>query len=401
MVPSVAQQSGVAPAMAGDRPANRPARDRDGGQDGTEGFAQVFGAMVPSPLPVAIPPAASGTDEPESIRADAKVQSAGPGAPVPRDLDPTKGAEDPLAPDRPEDTIAARAGAVPAGATQEGRAMFLAAPADRAGLVPLDAAGSSDPSHAPAAQTALAMAHAAPTPDLRALGWHEIRGTDAGAGLRQAEGLAADDLPQPDGAGDSTKTPALPDPAQAPSGDAAAAPAALEPGAVATPDATATPLLPPIEGRGADAVTTASVPPASGTADLSRQIAQQTGEALRHLDRGAVEVALAPEELGRVRLVFDGQDTPNPTVLMQAERPETLELMRRHVEILAQDMRDLGYGDVTFLFNDRPEPSGQDRAQDQAPGTEGQGGGPQPLSQSMAVRPRPAGSPDGTLDLRI
>ncbi len=33
-----------------------------------------------------------------------------------------------------------------------------------------------------------------------------------------------------------------------------------------------------------------------------------------------------------------------------ADRPETLELMRRHIDILAQEFRDIGYGSAEFSF---------------------------------------------------
>lgn len=137
---------------------------------------------------------------------------------------------------------------------------------------------------------------------------------------------------------------------------------------------------------------------AEGAPDLARQIAQRIGEAFRHLEKGAVEVALAPEELGHVRLVFRHHDSAAPTILLQADRPETLDLMRRHVDLLAQDMRDLGYGDVTFLFQEHGQsPEYRRPATRSDPAFT-------PDDPSPAIHtpiPPPAGAADGALDLRI
>lgn len=43
-------------------------------------------------------------------------------------------------------------------------------------------------------------------------------------------------------------------------------------------------------------------------------------------------------------------------VSVNVERPETLDLMRRHIDVLAQEMKDIGYGEVSFSF----EQSGSD-----------------------------------------
>lgn len=61
------------------------------------------------------------------------------------------------------------------------------------------------------------------------------------------------------------------------------------------------------------------------------------------------EIALAPEELGRVHMHLEPSDG-TLTVLIQADRPETLDLLRRNGEALAQDFRALGYEDVSLDF---------------------------------------------------
>ncbi|MGR3661748.1 MAG: flagellar hook-length control protein FliK [Paracoccaceae bacterium] len=64
----------------------------------------------------------------------------------------------------------------------------------------------------------------------------------------------------------------------------------------------------------------------------------------------AVEIALNPEELGRVRIALSHLDT-GLTVAISAERPETLDLMRRHIEQLAAEFRRLGYENIGFEFS--------------------------------------------------
>lgn len=72
-----------------------------------------------------------------------------------------------------------------------------------------------------------------------------------------------------------------------------------------------------------------------------------------------IEITLSPEELGRVRL--SATQTDHGVVLVvQAERPETLDLMRRHLPDLMQDLRDMGFGDVSY------SDQGQSRSQQQA-----------------------------------
>jgi len=72
----------------------------------------------------------------------------------------------------------------------------------------------------------------------------------------------------------------------------------------------------------------------------------------------AIELTLNPAELGRVRIsMTPGDGAISVTVI--AERPETLELMRRHADMLAQDFRHLGLGSAEFAFGRNPgQPGG-------------------------------------------
>lgn len=86
---------------------------------------------------------------------------------------------------------------------------------------------------------------------------------------------------------------------------------------------------------------------------ITHQIAGQTiGEPLvRVLAAGSAgfDVALAPEELGSVRLrLINGES--GSVLLIQTERPETLELLRRHVATLEQDLKALGHDALSVRF---------------------------------------------------
>lgn len=63
----------------------------------------------------------------------------------------------------------------------------------------------------------------------------------------------------------------------------------------------------------------------------------------------AVELLLAPEELGKLRFVIQ-QDGASVKISLTAERPETLDLLRRHADQLVQEFRQSGYTGATIDF---------------------------------------------------
>lgn len=83
---------------------------------------------------------------------------------------------------------------------------------------------------------------------------------------------------------------------------------------------------------------------------LARQIASQITQVAQTLPNSPVQLVLNPEELGRVRLSFTTENGAL-TVAVTTERPETLDLMRRHIDALAQDLRNIGYRQVSFDFS--------------------------------------------------
>lgn len=88
--------------------------------------------------------------------------------------------------------------------------------------------------------------------------------------------------------------------------------------------------------------------------EVAQSIGRQMTVALAQPVEGSVELSLAPEELGKVRMTLHTTDL-GITVSVQAERSETLDLMRRHIEQLARDFRELGYAAITFDFGNSAE----------------------------------------------
>ncbi|MEP6018682.1 MAG: flagellar hook-length control protein FliK [Paracoccaceae bacterium] len=88
---------------------------------------------------------------------------------------------------------------------------------------------------------------------------------------------------------------------------------------------------------------------AATRAELPPALARQVADALLRSPDKPIELTLSPAELGRVRMTLKGGEN-NMMVTVLAERPETLDLMRRNIEMLDQAMSDLGYENISFSF---------------------------------------------------
>ncbi len=85
---------------------------------------------------------------------------------------------------------------------------------------------------------------------------------------------------------------------------------------------------------------------------MARHIATQLHEAVRQMPDRPVEITLRPEELGRVKLsVATGDGTIQVT--LTAERQETMDLLRRNIDQLADEFRGLGFEDIAFNFGEQ------------------------------------------------
>lgn len=94
--------------------------------------------------------------------------------------------------------------------------------------------------------------------------------------------------------------------------------------------------------------------PATAGVETARHVANQIAVAVTAQPGRTTEISLNPEELGRVRLNLVAVDSAI-TVTVLAERPETGDLMRRHIDILNQEFKALGYDDINFAFGDAPQ----------------------------------------------
>lgn len=126
----------------------------------------------------------------------------------------------------------------------------------------------------------------------------------------------------------------------------------------------------------------------------AQSVVAQIATAAETSKTGRAEVKLDPEELGKVTLNLITSDRAI-TVLIATERAETLDLMRRNIETLGQEFRQMGYQDVSFAFR---EQGGQSREWD---------GAPDPIddaSDEPGLNDSPTASlqvSDGHLDIRL
>ena len=110
------------------------------------------------------------------------------------------------------------------------------------------------------------------------------------------------------------------------------------------------------------------------------------------------EIALDPVELGTVKFRMVATEL-GTTLFIQAERGETLDLLRRNIGALQQDLQGLGYDGVAFSFGtgtDSAPPSPRQRLT----GTQGDTA-PEPGLAPPPPRPSAMAAPDGRLNLRL
>lgn len=101
---------------------------------------------------------------------------------------------------------------------------------------------------------------------------------------------------------------------------------------------------------------------------LAKSISSQIAQVSTQTADSAIEVTLNPRELGRVRISM----TPTETgmhILLQADRPEIIDLLRRNAETLAEEFSGAGYASISFAFDgggQTPDDGGQDDSSKQS-----------------------------------
>ena len=108
---------------------------------------------------------------------------------------------------------------------------------------------------------------------------------------------------------------------------------------------------------------TVTAAPATAGIETARHVAGQISIAVTGPGGRATEISLSPEELGRVRLHMTAVDH-TITLHVMAERPETTDLLRRHIDVLAQEFRELGYENIAFSFGDGTSADTSDTEED-------------------------------------
>lgn len=80
------------------------------------------------------------------------------------------------------------------------------------------------------------------------------------------------------------------------------------------------------------------------------RIADQMFAHLNKISDSATSLELSPEELGTLRFNI----TPGERLSIQVfvERPETMELIRRHLDLFNKELRDMGFGNSEFTFTE-------------------------------------------------
>lgn len=147
--------------------------------------------------------------------------------------------------------------------------------------------------------------------------------------------------------------------------------------------------------------------PGSPEAGQPRAVVEQIAVAVAESDDSRVEIRLDPAELGRVHISLTRTEQ-GVHALVTAERPETMELLRRHAETLTRELGAAGYDSVSLdmsqgsrhFAGDTP-PERPARIYAVARGVEGAASPDAALvADTTRARGRAAGA-DGPLDIRL
>ncbi|WP_090220233.1 flagellar hook-length control protein FliK [Epibacterium ulvae] len=91
----------------------------------------------------------------------------------------------------------------------------------------------------------------------------------------------------------------------------------------------------------------------SNTQNIARRVSEQLGDAFATTGEKKVEVLLNPKELGRVEMQVETTET-GVKITIDAERPETSDLMREHIDQLKKEFQQMGFTEVRFEFKEPP-----------------------------------------------
>lgn len=126
---------------------------------------------------------------------------------------------------------------------------------------------------------------------------------------------------------------------------------------------------------------------------------RQIADAIVRTRDGAVEILLDPVELGRVTVLLGHESQPGRLGIL-VERPETLDLIRRHTDDLLRDLRSSGMPDAQLDFL-RQDGDGRPRHHPAATSAIGAGRPPEPVDDVATPPVRPLAGSSSRLDIRL
>lgn len=146
--------------------------------------------------------------------------------------------------------------------------------------------------------------------------------------------------------------------------------------------------------------------PAEAPPGQTRAVVEQIAVAVAESDESRVEIRLDPAELGRVHISLTRTEH-GLHAMVTAERPETLELLRRNAETLTRELGAAGYDSVSLDMSQGSRNFGGDGPPERpaeiyavARGAQGAAGpGAAPISDTTRAGGRAAA--DGPLDIRL
>ncbi|MEC9196173.1 MAG: flagellar hook-length control protein FliK [Pseudomonadota bacterium] len=94
------------------------------------------------------------------------------------------------------------------------------------------------------------------------------------------------------------------------------------------------------------------------------EVADHLGARVVQHPEGVVELELEPADLGRLKMTFQKEDGMT-TVVVEVDKRETLDLMRRHAEQFVADLKSDTQGDVRLKFEMSGQAQNQGRGQGQ------------------------------------
>ncbi len=166
-------------------------------------------------------------------------------------------------------------------------------------------------------------------------------------------------------------------------------------------DAVAAEEVIPTQTRDAKAVfEPGTMPRVASNPPPPQHIMQQVAIAARSGSGQSVELTLNPAELGHVRISLSTADA-GMVVAIHADRPETLDLMRRHVDLLAQEFRDIGFEGAAFSFEGSSGQGGDSTASDPPPDVLNETQDGPTLAHTAAEHTSPIETATDGLDLRL